>query len=98
MTVMNAPRSDIDDRLDETFIELICTVDALVDAEFDDILSTRRLGCPPTERHHPWLPRFGHRPEALHVRSIDDVGTPWARGAVPERSPPQRPPHPLVMF
>lgn len=98
MTVMNAPRSDIDDRLDETFIELICTVDALVDAEFDDIMSTRRLGCPPIEPHDHPRPHLGHGPEALHVGSNDDEGTPRVRVALSERSPPQRPPHPLVMF
>lgn len=45
MTVMRTPREDLGRQVDEQFIDLICTVEALVDLEFEAIVTADRTRC-----------------------------------------------------
>ncbi|WP_156138713.1 hypothetical protein [Microbacterium mangrovi] len=90
MTVMNAPREDADERVEEAFIELICTVDALVEAEFEDIVCARRMACPPIEGRTPPGPSAGLGSDARRARSRPRSVARQVRAAATERSPPPR--------
>jgi len=49
MVVLNAAATECDDRLDERFLDLICTVEALVEVEFEDIVCMVRSRMSPIE-------------------------------------------------
>lgn len=88
MIDMSAAGEDLDARIDEQFFDLMCTVEALVDAEFEELVST--VGTEP-----PVLDAdLGRRPCAsghVSVRSFvaaDRLRPPGGDVGESERSPP----------
>jgi len=88
--VLNAAATECDDRLDERFLDLICTVEALVDVEFEDIVCMDRSRTSPIEAG-PVRERGDAVPASpgrILSASLDVAADAGARAI--ERSPPVR--------
>lgn len=94
MVAMNPLAEDVDEQLDERFIDLIATVEALVDVEFEAIM---RAGCtrsavvesvlarrPPRDDERQRCVHYGALPSAVASATVEES----------ERSPPPRMRHP----
>jgi hypothetical protein len=90
MVVLNAAATECDDRLDERFLDLICTVEALVDVEFEDIVCMDRSRTSPIEADPAREPGRAVAASPGRILSTSPVVAADAGTRALERSPPVR--------